>query len=187
MKVLPALVAGAAFALQAATAHGASLTLSTDPDPARLLPGDTFEIAVRTSADFPTFIGVNVDVTYDADVLSYITTTFSPIFDDDFLAPQSEPADASGPTTIQNITGATLFGSGSGAETLATLSFAAKAPGVTEVAITGTGGQLVVGPDGSFDAGLTTDATVVPLPASAALLATGLIGLLAARRRRSTA
>ena len=171
------------------TAHAAFLT--TNPAPPNVQPGDTLEVALETDADFGDWTGVNIDLTYNADVLSYDTTAFNSLIDD-LIAPQIEPDGASGITTIQNITGSALLieGSdqgGSGAGTLATMVFQAVAPGFTDVAVTGTGGTLIV-PD--FNAELSVGATVVPLPAPILLFLSGLAGvagLVRFGRRRDTA
>jgi hypothetical protein len=168
-----------AAVLLAASTTAQAAFLTTDPTPAEIQPGDALAVALQTGPDFGTWTGVNIDLTYNADVLSYDTTAFNTLIGD-LAAPQMEPAGASGITTITNITGSalTLSGTdqgGSGAGTLATMVFQAVAPGVTDVAVTGTGGPLIV--PGSFNEELSVGATVVPLPAPILLFLSGLAGI----------
>lgn len=178
------LLAAAMTPLLAAGAQAVSVSLETTPTPPDVIVGDTFEVALITSSDFGTFTGVNIDVTYDADILSYLGTTFDPVFD--FAQnDQSEPPGAAGGTTVQNITAATLFGSGSGEATLATLTFEAVGVGAGAITVTGTAGQLVVGLDSPFDQTVSVTATVapIPLPSTALLLSGALLGLGVLRRK----
>lgn len=147
--------------------------------------GDALEITLATAPGFGAFTGVNVDVTYDADALSYRGASFSPAFDFAQNA-QEEPAGAAGVVTVQNITAATLFGGGSGAADLVTLQFTREGIGATTVSLGGTAGVLVVGPSTRVDAALSVEVApaVIPLPASAMLLAAALAALGVARTRR---
>ena len=168
------------------TAHAAFLT--TNPEPPNVQPGDTLEVALETDAAFGTWTGVQMDLTYNASVLSYQTTTFNSLIDE-FTEPQSEPAGASGIITIEDIAGTRFLNDpgGSGAATLATMVFEAVAPGVTDVGITGIGDTLI---DPNFNGTLSVEAQVVPLPAPILLFLSGLAGvagLVRFGRRRDTA
>lgn len=174
-------------ALGANAAHGAALSLETVPNPARLGVGETVAVSLVTSPDFEDFTGVEMNVTYDADVLSYKGASFHSSISM-LTEARSEPADASGRITIEAITGTAFMGDGgSGAATLATLSFGADGSGTSEVEISGiNGGTLVVGPP-DVDATLSTDVEVVPLPAPFLLLGSALAGLGYLRHRARTA
>ncbi len=165
-------------------ANAASLDFLIVDDPGTLQIGDKLEVSITSSSDFPNFTGINFDISYDADVLSYVTTSFSSIFDFEQES-QAEPAGAIGPTTLQNITAATLGSGGESDNVLATLSFVAVGTGSTELTVFGTAGQFVVGPDLSFDKTLTVSAIVVPLPATGLLLIGGLLAFRVLRGTRS--
>ena len=186
------LFAGMIAAGLAAGAHAASVTLETNPSSGQVEPGDLVTASVVTSTDFPSFTGVNLDLAYDADILSYRheETSFSDVFDERMTVPQEEPADAAGPTVIHNISGSAFFNSGEGAARLVTLAFGAVRPGVTEVSVTGTGDRLVVNLGDVVFAGkepLSAGIEVVPLPAPILLLGSALAGLGYVRYRARTA
>ncbi len=189
MTAIPrALAAGLLAIAVTDVARAHSLTLGTTPPTGIVAPGDTLEVTLDTGADFAGATGVNIDLTYDADLLSYQTTDFDPAFG--FAQdPQREPADATGPTTIRNITATGLpSGVGSGEATLATLSFLAVAPGSGAISLSGTSGELIVGPGDPVDATLTAAVRVIPLPAPLLLLGSALVGLgVLARRRAASA
>ena len=176
---------GLALACSSAVANAASVSLETNPAPAQVGLGDKVEVSLVTSSDFDPFTAVNINLTYDADVLSYTGTTFSPVFD--FLTNDQtgQPDDGS----IDAIVGSTLFGQGSGEETLATMSFTAVAFGISNVGVTGTGSGLVtlVGGPPHFQDTVSTSVEVVPLPAPVLLLGSGIaaLGLLRRHRARS--
>jgi hypothetical protein len=176
-------VAALMVALSAPAAHSAVLSLETDPDPARVGIGETVEVSLVTPPGFGAFSGVELDVTYDAKVLSYETTKFHPAISM-LTSAQHEANGAEGPHTIRAITGSAFLGDGgSGAAILATLSFGAVGIGTSEVEIGGFDGTLVVGP--GLDETLSTSVEVVPLPAPVVLLGSGLaaLGLLRHRAR----
>jgi hypothetical protein len=171
------------------------VTLTPDPDPARLAVGDGVAVTLAVGEDFGEFAAVNADVTYDADVLRYEGAEPGP--DLGFLTRERrQPAGAAGVITIENVT--TTFqpenlggsGPGRGPADLITFNFSAVGLGRSDVTVEGFNGQLVVPPDPNaepFDGRFTTGVEVVPLPAPVLLLGSGIaaLGLLRRHRARS--
>lgn len=179
MSAIPRVFTLAGMMMAVSTAAHATF-LTTNPSPAVAEPGEAVDVLLQTDAAFGTWTGVNINLTYDADVLSYHTTIFNPLIDE-LQNPQSEPVGASGIITIENITASAflLDPGGSGPDTLATIIFAAVAPGFSEVSVTGTGGTLI---EPGFNTELSVGVAVVPEPASALLLIPGLAAVAGAVR-----
>ena len=135
-------------------------------------PGDTVTFALATGADFPDFIGFESNLTYDADVLSYTGAVFNEAFvNSGLMRDRTEPADASGQTTLKNILGGTAPGVDlEGATTVVTFTFSALAAGAAEVTVSGADrGYLFSNGAGEIvlDASYTTPVTVNSLPTAA--------------------
>lgn len=173
-------------------AHAAFVIATPTASPG-LLPGDPLEITLSTSADFPEFTGGAINVTYDASVLAYEGAIFpNPpwFFTND---QESQGQGASGPTTIENVTFAILGSTPeTGATDIGTLSFSALAPGTTTIAfadgLTGFSGPGAIQIDVSYPEAV--GATVVPLPAAAWMMISGLAamgGLSYRQRQRASA
>lgn len=175
--------------LMAQSPAKAVVVLSSSDDLTSLTPGQSFSIQFATDASTPLYDGFNLDLTYDADVVSYQGATFSNELNPAFSSDQTEPPGASGPTTLQNISGSFLFTTNNpngvtGAFDLATLNFVAQAMGQTSIDVTGTADLLLVRQGdnpGEFilvdNTPASISVTVVPLPAALPLLATALAGL----------
>lgn len=187
---------GLFFSAGAANAVTANLTQTTlDP----IAVGDTVTFELSTSDDFPTFNGFDANLTYDADVLSFDSVEYGPIFNVPSSVPVVEPADASGETTLGRFIAGAFTSDPedlpSGANLVATFNFQAVGAGTFTVLASAFQGTFF-GDENGQPLGVdpvSTSVTVgdgdgpvsaVPLPASALLLLTGVAGLSVFRLRR---
>lgn len=117
-------------------------------------PGQTVGFELRTSSDFPAFLGFQTILSYNADALSYTGTTFGDIFtesgDPIFVEPD-EPDGASGEITLGLPVLAGLFmGEASGDNLVATLNFTAGGAGDAGILLAPFNDALFIDGDGDI-------------------------------------
>lgn len=180
----------------------ATVQLDVQPGPSGLSPGDPFSVSLLADTQGGDGItGLSVDLVFSNRVLDFVGASFNPGFS---LVPGTATVTSAGDeTTVANLTAAIDpigFDSTTGmprapdaplagdALVLATFAFLTRAPGAGTVTLSGTSGELLTfAAGGSTDRTLTTEVSVVPLPAAWLLTASGFASLALLRRRRGSA
>lgn len=168
-------------------AQAVSLIFTSDTDLIAIPEGQTFQITVSTSSDFPTFNQGGFGISYDPNVVSYIGGALIPptlALSDGLLSALDTPG------SVPNIS---FFGLGIGPSTdVLTLSFTADTPGTTDLVVAEAatpplGFPTVTGE--IFFPTLSFTVVPIPLPTSGLLLviSLGLFGLRAMDRSRGMA
>ncbi|MEM0943402.1 MAG: VPLPA-CTERM sorting domain-containing protein [Pseudomonadota bacterium] len=191
-----AVAAGLALSALLVAAPAQAVSVSLNQDPAGSIEvGDTFTLTLSTSADFPAFNGYQAEISYDADAVQLLSITADTVFD--FPPSDAVPVGASGPTVVGPLIAGNVFTpEPSGALDLVTLQFSALMAGNTVVEVREAGGFdgffLNAASDTVFDGVAQTtvsvfqgSGTVIPLPAPAFLLLSGIGALVLVRRRHA--
>jgi len=191
MNRYPTLGAVAVLGLLAAveTAMAATVDIVISPVGSVVAPGDLFDVEIRGSYLGPaTLAGGALNLEFDSGVLSVMSVLVNPAVGD-FVASNGTIDNAAG--RVDSIAFASFFGI-SGSFTLATVSFQAVGAGASQLLMSDANDPVYPWTNYDFEAGTAggpvtpqfgvASATVVPLPASAWFLATGLLGLVARHR-----